>query len=140
MTAPEPLDLNALDALTAATPPGPWRAVGTEVYGPSPDCLWIADARDPGAEDGGQAVARLIAAARVALPALVAEVRRLRAELDTIQRSEDTELAITRAERDRYLDQLTDVIRERDDLAERVATLCQIAQEAADLAVDGREG
>jgi hypothetical protein len=55
-------------------------------------------------------------------------------------RSEDTELAITRAERDRYLDQLTDVIRERDDLAERVATLCQIAQEAADLAVDGREG
>jgi len=147
VTAPEPLDLNALDALTAATPPGPWRAVGTEVYGPSPDCLWIADARDPDAEDGGQAVARLIAAARTALPELVTELRearreveRLRAELDTIQRSEDTELAITRAERDRYLDQLTDVIRERDDLAERVATLCQIAQEAADLAVDGREG
>jgi len=72
MTARE-LDLGALCSLTAAVPAGPWRAVGTEVYGPSPDCLWIADTGDAGAEDGGRAVAELIAAARAALPGLVAE-------------------------------------------------------------------
>jgi len=103
------VDLGALCSLIAAAPPGPWRAVGTEVYGPSPNCLWIADTGDAGAEDGGRAVAELIAAARTALPELVTELREARREVERLRA-------------------------ERDDLAERVATLRQIAQEAAALA------
>lgn len=77
MTAREPLDLDAVLALAVATPAGPWTADGWEVYGPSPDRRWIAESHDPGSADDGAGVAAFIAAARTALPALVAGVRAL---------------------------------------------------------------
>ena len=94
-------DLDALEALAGAATPGPWkwvggecccapdgREVGGEVYSPAASRK-VADLSDrPPRDRKGRkrkgltdADARFIAAAREAVPALVAEVRALRAAL-----------------------------------------------------------
>lgn len=88
------LDLDAIEARANAATPGPWnawdRGVGFHIA--------LGDERDDWGrpEDllpeglrtdiGRRADAEFIAAARTDVPALVAEVRRLRAELDELRR------------------------------------------------------
>lgn len=76
------LDLDALDALCAATTPGPW--VADYAYSSRDDA---AHAWGPGCGDLDQVEtdAAFIAAARSALPALVARVRALAQENATLQ-------------------------------------------------------
>lgn len=93
-------ELGRLEALAAAATPGPWRVdhhvspdleglyVGTDVPGENETIAYYQSVADSFAEDlSPDAVRRLhadlafIAAARTAVPALVAEVRRLRQEL-----------------------------------------------------------
>jgi len=74
-TAAEPLDLDAIRARLAAATPGPWTA--------HPDGLvWSDLPGDPVSGSVEQANAELIAHARQDIPALLAEVERLRAQLD----------------------------------------------------------
>ncbi|MDG4791888.1 hypothetical protein O7626_39430 [Micromonospora sp. WMMD1102] len=102
MTAREPLDLNRLAALDARATPGPWRVVLDDTE--SPTTVWQVCASpshteevDPNGDtvfdccaDGGlhgepfflERDAEFVAEARTALPALVAELRALRAKLD----------------------------------------------------------
>lgn len=95
----EPLDLDALKALDQAATPGPWTTPGPDTVGQWViyDDEWtIAEARAyshndpmsnrPGARGPGyidpDANAAFIAAARTAVPALIAEVDQLRVERD----------------------------------------------------------
>lgn len=109
MTAREPLDLNRLAALDARATPGPWRVVLDDTE--SPTTVWQVcaspshtDEVDPNGDtvfdccdDGGlhgepfflEADAAFVAEARTALPALVAEVRALRAELTETEDDRD---------------------------------------------------
>jgi hypothetical protein len=78
---PDPLDLDTLEALANAATPGPW------YYMTSGPCLVVSRATPPprGAVlwaprwDARNSDLAFIAVARTALPALIAEVRRLRA-------------------------------------------------------------
>ena len=86
------IDLDALDKLHAAATPGEWqtynvqnpdfrqyRAVGVQLMGP--DCWDLADCSlsiPPAPEEPANAA--LIVAARNSLPAMIAEIRELRAE------------------------------------------------------------
>jgi hypothetical protein len=69
-------ELARIDAIQRAAVPGPWKALGGIVQGP-PDAMWagrstnLATAQD-------EATASFIASARQDVPALLAEVRRLR--------------------------------------------------------------
>lgn len=84
-------ELNRLEALAAAATPGPWRLPGGKSYvmpshGEPYKVAQLGGTRDsPGLiareDDRLHHDAEFIAAARGAVPALVAEVRRLRAEL-----------------------------------------------------------
>jgi hypothetical protein len=85
-TSPEPLDLDAIEAKAAEATTGPWVPELTLIDGPRastygrysfPVALPGSGSRDPDAD------MVFIAAARSDVPALVAEVRRLRADLDT---------------------------------------------------------
>lgn len=71
---PAKLDLDAIEILANAADPGPWTA--------HPDGLvWAERIGDPVSGSVEQANADFIAAARAAVPALIAEVRRHRAAL-----------------------------------------------------------
>lgn len=87
-----PVDLDQLEALANAATQGPWhvheegfgRLGRPTVYATDEELRYIANCRDlPTHEDHAptddRANARFIAAARTAVPALIAEVRRLRA-------------------------------------------------------------
>ncbi len=86
MTAPiDPAELDRLDAVAAAATPGPWKLWGMQVMADPTgtsrlDCA-VAVASTHFVDSGGHPRtfdATFIAVAREALPALVAEVRRLR--------------------------------------------------------------
>ena len=69
-------ELARIEALANAATPGPWETYGSDRYG------WRVDG-PPDTDEGriSEENARFIAAARDAVPALVAEVRRLRNEI-----------------------------------------------------------
>jgi hypothetical protein len=150
---PEPLDLIAIEARAEAATRGPWRvcAEGSEGSRIAPDYgdkrtrtrfIAIANGRvQP--EDGCNA--RFIAAARSDVPALVAEVRRLRADRDRYrqslpaeaqdywywrQRAETAEARVDgqawaelSAERDRLQAALNDALADSDQLGQRTMQL-----------------
>jgi len=101
MTDPT-LDLDAIEARATEATPGPWRPI---IYGESdfdgpgryvsfgPDATCISDSTSMDSDED----AVFIAAARTDVPALVAEVRRLRAQRDAA-------LALCDA-RQRYIDE-----------------------------------
>lgn len=94
----QPLDLDAIEALTNAATPGPWFNDSHEIYaGPHPDMPamneWIGETCDPNRPDHGAANAALAAWSRDGVPALVADIRRLRTELH-IARQENRRLFI----------------------------------------------
>jgi hypothetical protein len=82
----QPLDLDAIEARANAATPGPWFNDSHEIYaGPHTDIPamneWIGETCDPTRPDHGAANAALAAWSRDGVPALVAEIRRLTAEL-----------------------------------------------------------
>lgn len=79
MTDQQP-DLDHLDALHAAATPGPWHLTDSSAIVAPLTADEIADVWEPTAASRN---GEFIEAAREALPALVDEVRRLRAELAT---------------------------------------------------------
>lgn len=83
------LDLEAIEARAKAATPGPW------VVGPGAFWNYVVGSDEHGDHAGAQEKedAAFIAASREDVPALVAEVRRLRAEVAAL--SENTECAHT---------------------------------------------
>lgn len=91
MTTDQPLDLDAIEAVADAATPGPWTVDSSIPYGhrvgSSDEADWVAWTGEHG-ETGSEADAAFIAAVNpVVALALVAEVRRLRVELE--RRTED---------------------------------------------------
>lgn len=90
MTTDQPLDLDAIETRANAATDGPWCTDSWEIYqgteyepGMS---LWIGETcRGTGSLEQDRADAEFVAAARTDVPALVAEVRRLRAALEQIR-------------------------------------------------------
>ena len=87
-----PFDLDALEQLHAATTPGPWRQCRPcGVRRAGCDIVWAASNRELplfGGDDvtcSTNADAAFIAAAHEAVPALIAEVRRLRRALERVR-------------------------------------------------------
>ncbi len=81
-------ELTALESLANAATPGEWRAI--PYAGPGPDGSWQVDApitcvADCFESDRPKADAAFIAAARTSVPALIAEVRRLRLDYLELQ-------------------------------------------------------
>jgi hypothetical protein len=96
---PEPLNLDAVQALVDAATPGPWSAITSGVA--NGDHWYICDegesiamisANDGVNEDQREPDAEFIAATRTLVPALIAEVRRLQAS------GEAAEAAIARVQ------------------------------------------
>lgn len=97
---PQPLDLDAIEARANAATPGPWFNDSHEIYaGENTDIPamseWIGETCDPRRPDHGAANAEFVAAARTDVPALVAEIRRLTADVDMWRRT------VTRTEQGR---------------------------------------
>lgn len=92
-------ELDRLDALAAAATRGPWKAAGlpSPRWIHTPSYVALAEALESRTRAEGkldaEANAAFIAAARDAVPALVAEVRRLRGALHQIARRDDAEMA-----------------------------------------------
>ncbi|MEV6737917.1 hypothetical protein AB0N14_13680 [Streptomyces sp. NPDC051104] len=80
-----PLNLDAIEARANAATPGPWMADGHEIYGSGCGVLdieqWKAETLRIEDPEGAKADAEFMAHARTDVPALAAEIRRLRAEL-----------------------------------------------------------
>lgn len=75
--------LDELERLCDAATPGPWSDANWEISGPDREVIFdIPDV----AADVAQADAAFVAAARHALPKLIAKVRELQAELDRIDK------------------------------------------------------
>lgn len=97
------IDLDALEALANAATPGPWELTDFNEGEDPPQPLWGVvnppyynpldhpddDAAEVQVHVGSREDAEFIAAARKALPELIAEVRQLREELDTLRADED---------------------------------------------------
>lgn len=81
------LDLEPIKALEAAATPAPWRYDGGQGF----------DRPEPMASHRNKADAEFIAAARTDIPALVAEVERLREALDLINRVRSNVIATQNA-------------------------------------------
>jgi hypothetical protein len=80
------LDLDAIEARAEAATPGPWTTDGWEIYqgtgDGAPDLMrWVGETCRADDYDGSRADAAFIAHAREDVPAMAAEIRRLRAEL-----------------------------------------------------------
>ncbi|MFC8447589.1 hypothetical protein [Kitasatospora sp. NPDC057223] len=100
MTQPQPtppLDLDAIQTREAAATAGPWMADGPEILVGTPDdltrhSLWIGETCNVALPNLGAANAEFIAHARQDVPALLAEVTRLRAEqarlVDVLKRTQ----------------------------------------------------
>ena len=83
MTDTPPLDLDAIEQRANAASDGPWWNDSHEIYaghGTSDD-QWIGETCNIDLLDAGAANGAFLAAARQDVPALVAEIRRLRAEV-----------------------------------------------------------
>lgn len=83
-----PAELATIEALANAATPGPWRVDRGDVVADEPCVGVVGIAEVMGARE--EADATFIAAARQAVPALVAEARRLRAELAELSDESDT--------------------------------------------------
>jgi hypothetical protein len=84
MTNIEPLDLDAIEERADAATEGPWTRSGIHIWGPDPENPEDRFDVEPdmiGRADLKMADAEFIAHAREDVPALIAEVRRLRQEL-----------------------------------------------------------
>lgn len=85
----EPLNLAPIQAREAAATPGPWWNDSHEIYaGPTNDTLnsrWIGETCRVLDEAGSEADGAFCAHARTDVPALLAEVARLRAELTAVR-------------------------------------------------------
>lgn len=82
------LDLDAIEARANAATPGPWCTDSWEIYQGTEyvaGAEWIGETCRAGEMDDSRADAEFVAAARTDVPALVAEVRRLRAELAELE-------------------------------------------------------
>jgi hypothetical protein len=90
MTQPtsQPLDLDAIEARAAAATPGPWCTDSWEIYQDSEYqpgiSFWIGETCRADEENDGRADAEFVAHARTDVPAMAAEIRRLRAELAAV--------------------------------------------------------
>jgi hypothetical protein len=115
-------ELDTLDALAAAATPGPWEMGTGKAY----NVLTLTEVLAEGLES---ADAAFIAAARDAVPALVAEVRRLREVTRPVTLPDGQQIAMGRVGGS-YATQCVDVMRQLYPV-----------QEAEELAiVDAREG
>jgi len=86
MTQPQPLDLDQIEARANAATPGPWCTDSWEIYqGTKYEpglSAWIGETcRGTSSLEQDRADAAFVAAARTDVPAMAAEIRRLRAEL-----------------------------------------------------------
>lgn len=79
------LDIEALEALSDAATRGPWIADGWEIYTENRD--WVAESCDIDNESQAIANGSFIAAARSAIPALIAEVRRLESAVRILRKN-----------------------------------------------------
>jgi hypothetical protein len=110
---PQPLDLDAIDAVTAAATPGSWEVEleqcdcsdGLCSHGTYVAAVYANGERRNEFVDFSDADWQFVIRARTAMPAMAGEIRRLRAELATAHEQA--------ARTDRQFDQ---VLRERDDL------------------------
>ncbi|MFD9170908.1 hypothetical protein ACFWDT_06180 [Streptomyces diastaticus] len=93
MTEPlSPEYLAEIAARTEAATAGPWCTDGAEIYQGDEyawNAFWVGETCRADEADGGTVDAAFIAAARTDVPALVAEVERLRAELHYAQLKRD---------------------------------------------------
>ncbi len=139
------IDLDALERLAEAATEGPWRQYGWLVEGPEDhdydvaDCLLGGIDHEQGEgeaeEVAAKADAAFIAASRTAVPALIAEVRRLRQRINEVNENAPHAL-------DNALDSLTRTVNERDNAVaglraerartERLVGLLREAREIAD--------
>jgi hypothetical protein len=85
----QPLDLDQIEARANAATPGPWCTDSWEIYQDSEYqpgiSFWIGETCRADEENDGRADAEFVAAARTDVPAMAAEIRRLRAELADLQ-------------------------------------------------------
>ncbi|WP_372352665.1 hypothetical protein [Streptomyces sp. KL116D] len=80
-----PLDLDAIEARATAATPGPWCTDSWEIYKGAEyeaGAEWLGETCRAGEMDDSRADAEFVAHARTDVPALIAEVRRLRAADD----------------------------------------------------------
>ena len=90
-----PEELDAIEARATAATAGPWTYEGsgcihtraTEHYDPEDEAYVLEVLRGPDDPSRHTANGRFVAAARTDVPALVAEVRRLRTEVERLQRT-----------------------------------------------------
>ncbi|MFR9794274.1 hypothetical protein ACL07V_37570 [Streptomyces sp. MB22_4] len=85
------LDLDAIEARANAATPGPWTTDGWEIYqgdgNSAPDLMkWVGETCRADDYDGSQNDAAFIAHARTDVPAMAAEIRRLRARVTELER------------------------------------------------------
>jgi hypothetical protein len=123
----EPLSPDQLAEIAAraeAATPGPWRADSSEIYQGDdeykPDPAWIGETCRADDFEGSRADAAFIAAARTDVPALLAEVDRLRACNAKLERVSDEALS----ERDALHDRL-------DEMAAAVAPIEEIGEHSS---------
>jgi hypothetical protein len=133
VTAPMPDEcLAEIEALAAAATPGPWEAMyfGDRIvhWLEGGDFEYVVD--EPVANVDN---ARFIAAARTAIPRLVAEIRRLRADLAAADDATNEALL--------HNETSCEVVKERDRLKAELAAAKEIAdsfQESAEIAASQR--
>ncbi len=111
MTPPKPLALDAIEARATAATAGPWVSDGVEIWLTHGDIVIATLHPDRIPED-----AEFIGHSRMDVPALAAEVRRLRAELDVGKQEKTSHVASA-------LHELARVWEERDTLRDKVAEL-----------------
>lgn len=85
--APEPLDLEPIKAKEQAATPGPWEVNGSphDRHMATVGRHYITTPNRAGRSARNEAIAEFIASARTDVPALVAEVERLRAEVEELR-------------------------------------------------------
>jgi hypothetical protein len=85
----QPLNLDEIEARAAAATPGPWTTDGWEIYQGTgagiPDLMkWVGETCRADDYDGSRNDAAFIAHARTDVPAMTAEIRRLRAQVAAV--------------------------------------------------------
>ena len=108
-------ELVAIEARANTATPGPWTRIINTCGGPVIYSVWVEDARGWSiCVDVSEADAEFIAAARDAVPALIAEVRRLQEELLTaIERTQGSV-------HDYYYDKIRDMTIEIEQLHDQI--------------------
>lgn len=145
-------ELTTLDALASAATAGPWQAAEGHTYRdgrvehtesfvrlPGGDVALAEEVVDPATGEPSNANAAFIAASREAVPALIAEVRRLRGALGYSEQR----VTMLRAELSEALDesrQALDALHTRCDALEGAAREYLAALDARSLAASLRDG